>query len=53
LEGNPSEVVELYDRFAELVLRCGEVVVAPTETRVLFNLQTVFATVGVTRNWLV
>jgi hypothetical protein len=52
LEGRPSEVVELYDRFTELVLRCGEVVVAPTKTRVLFKVRTVFATVAVTRNWL-
>jgi hypothetical protein len=52
LDGKPSEVVELYDRFAELVLRCGEVVVAPTKTRVLFKVRTVFATAGVTRNWL-
>jgi hypothetical protein len=52
LDGKPSEVVELYDRFAELVLRCGEIVIAPTKTRVLFKVRTVFATVGVTRNWL-
>ena len=29
-----------------------EVVVAPTKTRVLFKVRTVFATVGVKRNWL-
>jgi len=52
LDGKSSEIVELYDRFAELVLRCGEVVVAPTKTRVLFKVRTVFATAGVTRNWL-
>src|SRR6516162_522035 len=52
LDGKPSEVVELYDRFAELVLRCGEVVVAPTKTRVLFKVRTVFATVAVTKGWL-
>jgi hypothetical protein len=52
LDGKPAEVVEMYDRFAELVLRGREVVVAPTKTRVLFKVRTVFATVAVTRNWL-
>jgi hypothetical protein len=52
LDGKPPEVIELYDRFSELVLRCGEVMVAPTKTRVLFKVRTVFATVAVTRNWL-
>jgi hypothetical protein len=52
LEGKPPEVVELYDQFADLVQRCGAVVVAPTKTRVLFKVRTVFATVAVTRNWL-
>src|SRR5262249_14354404 len=46
------DVVELYDRLAELVLRCGEVVVAPTKTRVLFKVRTVFASVAVANNWL-
>jgi hypothetical protein len=52
LDGKPSEVVELYDRFAALVLQCGEVVVAPTKTRVLFKVRTVFATAGLTKNWM-
>jgi hypothetical protein len=52
LDGKPPEVVELYDRFAELVLRCGQVVVAPTKTRVLFKVRTVFATAAVATNWL-
>jgi hypothetical protein len=52
LDGKPQEVVELYDRLAELIQRCGEVVVAPTKTRVLFKVRTVFATVAVTKNWL-
>jgi hypothetical protein len=52
LDGRSSEVVELYDRFRELVLCCGEVAIAPTKTRVLFKVRTVFATVAVTRNWL-
>jgi Domain of unknown function (DUF5655) len=52
LDGKPLEIVELYDRFAELVLRCGKIVVAPTKTRVLFKVRTVFASVAVSRNWL-
>jgi hypothetical protein len=52
LDGKPPEIVELYDQFAQQVLRCGEVVVAPTKTTVLFKVRTVFATVGVTKNWL-
>lgn len=52
LAGKPSAVVELYDRFSEIVQRCGEVVVAPTKTRILFKVQTVFATVAVTKNRL-
>jgi hypothetical protein len=52
LDGKPSEVVELYDHLAELVLRCGEVVIAPTKTRVLFKVRTVFATVAIGKNWL-
>jgi hypothetical protein len=52
LDGKSPEVIELYDRLAELIQRCGEVVVAPTKTRVLFKIRTVFATVAVTRNWL-
>jgi hypothetical protein len=52
LHGKPPEIVELYDGLVQLVERFGEVVVAPTKTRVLFKVRTVFATVAVTRNWL-
>jgi hypothetical protein len=52
LAGKPPEVVELYDRLAELIQGCGEVVVAPTKTRVLFKVRTVFATVAIAKNWL-
>jgi hypothetical protein len=52
LDGMPSEIVELYDRLADLIQRSGQVAVAPTKTRVLFKVRTVFATVAVTRNWL-
>jgi hypothetical protein len=52
LDGKPPEVIELFVRLAELVLRCGPVVVAPTKTRVLFKVRTVFATVAVLNHWL-
>ena len=52
LEGKPPEIVELYERLSDVIQRCGEVIVAPTKTRVLFKVQTVFATVTVCRNWL-
>jgi hypothetical protein len=52
LDGKPQEVVELYDRLSDLVNRCGQVTEAPTKTRVLFKVRTVFATVAVTKNWL-
>ena len=52
LDGKAQEIVELYERFADVVHRCGEAVVAPTKTRVLFKVRTVFATVAVSKNWL-
>jgi hypothetical protein len=52
LDGKPPQIVELYDRLADLVQHCGQVVVAPTKTRVLFKVRTVFATVAVTKQWL-
>ena len=52
LDGKPPEVVKLYDRLVDLVLRCGDVVVAPTKTKVLFKVRTVFATVAVINRWL-
>jgi hypothetical protein len=52
LDGKPQEVVELYERLDDLIRRCGEVVVAPTKTRALFKVRTVFASVAVSKNWL-
>jgi hypothetical protein len=49
LDGKPPEVVELYDRLAGLIQHCGRVVVAPTKTRVLFKVRTVFASVAVSK----
>jgi hypothetical protein len=52
LDGKPAEIVELYERLAEMIRRSGEVVIAPTKTRILFKVRTVFASVAVGKNWL-
>jgi hypothetical protein len=52
LAGKPPEIVELYERIDDVIRRCGEVVVAPTKSRVLFKVRTVFASVAVSKNWL-
>jgi hypothetical protein len=52
LAGKPQGIVELYERLDRLIQGCGEVVVAPTQTRVLFKVRTVFATVAISKNWL-
>jgi hypothetical protein len=52
LDGKPPEMVELYERLADLIRGSGAVVVAPSKTRVLFKVRTVFATVGVSKSWL-
>jgi hypothetical protein len=52
LNGKPTEIVELFEMLGDLIQRCGEVVIAPTKTRVLFKVRTVFATVAVSKNWL-
>jgi len=52
LDGKPQEMVALYEQLANVALHCGEVVVAPTKTRVLFKVRTVFASVAVSKNWL-
>jgi hypothetical protein len=52
LDGKSQEMVELYQRLDDLIRRYCEVVVAPTQTRVLFKVRTVFASVAVSKNWL-
>jgi hypothetical protein len=52
LDGKPEEMVQLYERLAGMICRCSRVVVAPTKTRVLFKVRTVFASVAVGKNWL-
>jgi hypothetical protein len=51
-DGKPPEMIDLYERLADLIQCNGEVVVAPTKTRVLFKIRTVFAAVAVGKNWL-
>jgi hypothetical protein len=52
LDGRPLEMVELYGRLSDLVQGFGDVLVAPTKTRVLFKVRTVFAAVAVSTNGL-
>jgi Domain of unknown function (DUF5655) len=52
LNGKSPQIVELYERLDDVIRRCGEVVVAPTKTRVLFKVRTVFASLAVSKNWL-
>jgi hypothetical protein len=52
LDGKPPETIEWFQRLSDMIERCGEVVVAPTKTRVLFKVRTVFASVAVARNRL-
>jgi len=52
LAGKPPEIVEWYERLVDMIQRCGDVVVAPTKTRILFKVRTVFAAVGLCKNWL-
>ena len=52
LDGKPLETVELYEQLSDVIGRCGEVVVAPTKTRVLFKVRTVFASVALSKHWL-
>lgn len=52
LDGKSPEIIDLFEQLADLIQRCGEVIVAPTKTRILFKFRTVFAAVGITKNWL-
>jgi hypothetical protein len=52
IHGKPQDVVEMFNQLCELILRCGQVEVAPTKTRVHFKIRSVFATVAVKKNGL-
>jgi hypothetical protein len=52
LKGKSPEVKALYERFAELVGKCGPVVLAPTKTRIGFQVKMIFAAVSLTEDAL-
>jgi hypothetical protein len=46
LNGKPHKVVSLYKRLVKLVEQCGPVTVAPTKSRIGFQVRMVFAAVS-------
>jgi hypothetical protein len=53
LDGKDADVADCFQRLAAMIARCGDdVIVAPTKTRVLFKIRTVFASVTIARRWL-
>jgi hypothetical protein len=52
LEGKSPDVVALFERFRELVERCGPVEVLAEKTRIAFHVRMSFAAVTLRRAWL-
>jgi Domain of unknown function (DUF5655) len=52
LAGRSPLVVGLFERFRELVERCGPVEVVPEQTRIAFHVRMSFAVVMLRRAWL-
>jgi uncharacterized protein DUF5655 len=52
LAGVTPEVLALFERFRELVERCGPVEVLPEKTRIAFHVRMSFAVVVPSRRWL-
>jgi Domain of unknown function (DUF5655) len=52
LAGRSPEVVALFERFRELVERCGPVEILPEKTRIAFHVRMSFAAVMLRRAWL-
>jgi hypothetical protein len=52
LAGRSPEVVALFERFRELVERCGPVEVLAEKTRIAFHVRMSFAAVTLRRAWL-
>ncbi|MFQ5948784.1 MAG: DUF5655 domain-containing protein [Acidimicrobiia bacterium] len=52
LEDKDPSVVALYDRFVEMVKRCGPVTLVPTKTRIGFQVRITFAEVVPLKRWL-
>ena len=46
LEGKSEHAITLYQRFVELVRRCGPVQIAPARTRIGFQVRMIFAAVN-------
>jgi hypothetical protein len=52
LKGKSPRVVSLYKRFAELVEKCGGVILAPSKSRIGFQVRMIFAAVSLNQNSL-
>jgi len=52
LKGKSPHVIALYKRFLELVMQCGSVILAPTKTRIGFQVRMIFAAVSLKQGGL-
>lgn len=52
LKGKSPQVKALYERFTQLVEQCGPVVLAPTKTRIDFQVRIIFAAVSLKEDGL-
>lgn len=52
LKGKSSQVIALYEQFVKLVEQCGPVVIAPTKTRIGFQVRMIFAAVSLKESGL-
>jgi DNA-directed RNA polymerase subunit RPC12/RpoP len=52
LKGKSPHVTALYKRFLELVRQCGSVILAPTKTRIGFQVRMIFAAVSLKQGGL-
>ncbi len=52
LKGKGPRVVSLYKRFAELVEECGPVILAPSRSRIGFQVRMIFASVSLNQGSL-
>ena len=46
LKGKSPQVIALYEQFVKLVEQCGPIVIAPTKTRIGFQVRMIFAAVS-------
>jgi hypothetical protein len=53
LAGRPEHAVQLFEAFKAAALSCGDVTLAPVQTRIGFQARMIFASVNkITENWL-